>query len=248
MPAWVEKLRLYQKKEPLFSQYDIEIELAKALHRRVDLPNGAYMIFDQTEALTTIDINTGRFVGVSEFEQTIYQTNLKVIPELARQIRLRHLGGMIIIDFIDMQNEQHRQSVLMELCKAMAQDRMHSSIGGFTSLGLVELTRKRTHESLQRMLCRPCVVCSGSGQLKSVQTVCYELLREAAYRLGQNSMGNWRVVAHPDVIEQLRTQEKKSWDEVCAMASSPPELLAQGDYRLDQFEWVHSSGENGVVV
>ena len=241
IPSLESKLHLYQGSELLFKQFEIEKEIALALQRRVDLPNGTYLIFDQTEALTTIDINTGRFVGGTQFEQTIYQANLQAIGELVRQVRLRNLGGIIIIDFIDMQQESHRQSILSELSQAMLRDRMYSSIGGFTSLGLVEMTRKRTRESLQRMLCQPCQVCAGAGRIRSTKTICFDLLRDLNDRLTLHPQGRWRIWAHSAVVEELIGELKKPYEQVCSLTAAPVELMIKNDSALDEFEIIHSN-------
>jgi ribonuclease G len=163
---------------PLFDLYGVEDEIEKALGRRVDLKSGGYLIIDQTEAMTTIDVNTGGFVGGRSFDDTIFKTNLEAAQAIARQLRLRNLGGIIIIDFIDMENGEHRNAVLAELSKALERDRTRLTINGFTQLGLVEMTRKRTRESLAHVLCEPCPTCQGRGEVKTAQTVCYEILRE----------------------------------------------------------------------
>ena len=177
-PALVERLEHYQGDRPLFDTGNVEDEIQKALARRVDLKSGGYLIIDQTEALTTIDVNTGGFVGGRSFDDTIFKTNLEAAQVIARQLRLRNLGGIIIIDFIDMENADHRAAVLAELDRALERDRTRLTVNGFTQLGLVEMTRKRTRESLAHILCEPCPTCKGRGELKTAQTVCYEILRE----------------------------------------------------------------------
>ena len=177
-PASAERINCYQGERPLFDLYGVETEIEKALARRVNLKSGGYLIIDQTEALTTVDVNTGGFVGVRSFDDTIFKTNLEAAQVIARQLRLRNLGGIIIIDFIDMDTEEHRNAVLNEFRKALARDRTRMTINGFTQLGLVEMTRKRTRESLAHVLCEPCPVCAGRGELKTAKTVCYQILRE----------------------------------------------------------------------
>ena len=177
-PTSAERINCYQGERPLFELYGVETEIEKALARRVGLKSGGYLIIDQTEALTTVDVNTGGFVGVRSFDDTIFKTNLEAAQVIARQLRLRNLGGIIIIDFIDMDTEEHRNAVLNEFRKALARDRTRMTINGFTQLGLVEMTRKRTRESLAHVLCEPCPVCAGRGELKTAQTVCYQILRE----------------------------------------------------------------------
>ena len=160
------RLDHYTGERPLFDLYDVEEEIEKALARRVDLKSGGYLIIDQTEAMTTIDVNTGGFVGGRNFDDTIFKTNLEAAQVIARQLRLRNLGGIIIIDFIDMENAEHRNAVLAEFNKALARDRTRMTVSGFTQLGLVEMTRKRTRESLAHVLCEPCPTCGGRGEVK----------------------------------------------------------------------------------
>jgi len=179
----VRKIERYSGERPLFELFSIEAEIDKALSRRVNLKFGGYLIIDQTEAMTTIDVNTGGFVGNRNFDETIFKTNLEATQAIARQLRLRNLGGIIIVDFIDMDNEEHQTAVLSELAKALARDRTRVTLNGFTSLGLVEITRKRTRESLAHVLCEPCPTCQGRGEIKTAQTVAFrlalDLLRDA---------------------------------------------------------------------
>src|SRR5690606_5179721 len=177
-PTAVDKLAHYQGERPVFDLYNIDQEIERALARRVDLKSGGYLIIDQTEALTTVDVNTGGYVGARNFDETIFKTNLEAAQAIARQLRLRNLGGMIIVDFIDMLREDHRDNVLAEFRKQIARDRTKVSVNGFSPLGLVEMTRKRTRESLAHLLCQPCPTCDGRGEVKTARTVCYNILRE----------------------------------------------------------------------
>ncbi|UXD26815.1 Cytoplasmic axial filament protein CafA and Ribonuclease G [Yersinia enterocolitica] len=178
IPEMTEKLELYAGKQPIFDLYDVENEIQRSLERKVELKSGGYLIIDQTEAMTTVDINTGAFVGHRNLDETIFNTNIEATQAIARQLRLRNLGGIIIIDFIDMSNEEHRRRVLHSLEQALTKDRVKTSISGFSQLGLVEMTRKRTRESIEHVLCNECPTCRGRGTVKSVETVCYEILRE----------------------------------------------------------------------
>lgn len=178
MPEIADKLEHYTALSPLFESYGIENEIQKALQRKVELKSGGYLIFDQTEAMTTVDINTGAFVGHRNLEETIFNTNLEATHAIARQLRLRNLGGMIIIDFIDMQNIDHKQRVLTSLQDALSHDRVKTNVSGFSGLGLVEMTRKRTRESLEHVLCSECPACHGTGTMKTVETVSYEIFRD----------------------------------------------------------------------
>ncbi|MGL4613379.1 MAG: ribonuclease G [Shewanella sp.] len=178
MPEIAEKIEHYSGPAPIFDLYDVENEIQRALGRKVELKSGGYLIIDQTEAMTTVDINTGAFVGHRNLEETIFNTNLEATQAIARQLRLRNLGGIIIIDFIDMQSEDHKTRVLASLTSALAKDRVKTNVSGFSGLGLVEMTRKRTRESLEHVLCSECPACKGTGSMKTVETVSYEIFRE----------------------------------------------------------------------
>lgn len=208
-PSSVGKLALYKGERPIFDLYSIDEEIAKALARRVDLKSGGYLIIDQTEALTTIDVNTGGYVGARNFEDTIFKTNLEATQAIARQLRLRNLGGIIIADFIDMTREEHQATVLAEFKKQLVRDRTKTTVSGFTQLGLVEMTRKRTRESLAHMLCEPCPTCAGRGQVKTARSVCYDILREILREARQFNPKEFRVVASAAVVEMLLDEESQ---------------------------------------
>ncbi len=178
MPELAQNVQLYSGTQTLFDAYGVEDAIQKGLEKRVDLKSGGYLIIDQTEAMTTIDINTGAFVGHRNLEQTVFNTNIEATKAIARQLQLRNLGGIIIIDFIDMQDEEHKARVLQSLEDALAKDRVKTNVNGFTQLGLVEMTRKRTRESLEHILCEDCPACKGKGVQKTVETVSYEIQRE----------------------------------------------------------------------
>ena len=207
MPGAVAKLDLYRGERPILDLFGIEEEIARALARRVELKSGGYLIIDQTEALTTVDVNTGGYVGARNFDDTIFKTNLEAAQAIARQLRLRNLGGIIIIDFIDMVREDHQSAVLAELRKQVARDRTKTTVSGFTQLGLVEMTRKRTRESLAHMLCEPCPTCDGKGQVKTARSVCYDILREILREARQFNPREFRVVASATVVEMLLDEE-----------------------------------------
>ena len=204
------KIEHYLGERPLFDLYSIEEEIERALSRRVDLKSGGYLIIDQTEAMTTIDVNTGGFVGVRNFDDTIFKTNLEAAQAIARQLRLRNLGGIIVLDFIDMDAPEHREAVLAELKKALAKDRTRMTVNGFTQLGLVEMTRKRTRESLAHVLCEPCPVCAGRGELKTARTVCYEILRGILREARQFNPREFRILASQPVIDLFLEEESQS--------------------------------------
>jgi ribonuclease G len=227
MPAAVAKLQHYKGERPIFDLYSIDEDVAKALGRRVDLKSGGYLIVDQTEALTTIDVNTGGFVGARNFDDTIFKTNLEAAGAIARQLRLRNLGGIIIVDFIDMAREDHQDAVLAEFKKQLARDRVKTMAGGFSHLGLVEMTRKRTRESLAQMLCEPCPSCHGSGQVKTARSVCYEVLREILREARQFNPREFRVVASPRVVELFLDEESQHLAGLSDFIGKPISLQAE---------------------
>ena len=238
MPQVAARLEHYTGERPLFDLYNIEDEIQKALARRVDLKSGGYLIFDQTEAMTTVDVNTGGFVGVRNFDETIFKTNLEATQTIARQLRLRNLGGIIIVDFIDMDSAEHQTAVLAEFNKALALDRTRVTVNGFTQLGLVELTRKRTRESLAHILCQPCPMCSGRGEVKTARTVCYEIMRELLRESRQFSTGEMRVLAAPVVIDLFLDEESQALAMLSDFIERPVSLHAEGGYNQEQFDIV----------
>lgn len=198
----------YPGEKPLFDLYNVEEDIQKALKTRVELKSGGYLMIDQTEAMTTIDINTGSYVGGRSLEDTVYKTNLESTQVIARQLRLRNLGGIIIIDFIDMQEAEHREEVLKLLEKMLERDHAKTKITQVSELGLVEMTRKRTRESLEHLLCESCPTCQGRGYVKTAETVCYEIFREIMrYARAYQSQREYTIVAHPLVIDRLLTTE-----------------------------------------
>ncbi len=238
MPGTLARLELYRGERPIFDLYGVEEEIARALARRVDLKSGGYLIIDQTEALTTIDVNTGGFVGARNFEDTVFKTNLEAAGAIARQLRLRNLGGIIIADFIDMLREDHQQAVLAELRKQLARDRTRTTVSGFTQLGLVEMTRKRTRESLARMLCEPCPTCEGRGQVKTARTVCYDILREILREARQFNPREFRVVASATVVEMLLDEESVHLAGLSEFVGKPISLSAEPTMNPEQYDIV----------
>jgi ribonuclease G len=238
MPGTVAKLEHYKGERPIFDLFGIEDELTRALARRVDLKSGGYLIIDQTEALTTVDVNTGGFVGSRNFEDTIFKTNLEAAGSLARQLRLRNLGGIIVADFIDMTREDHQQAVLAELRKQLARDRTRTTVSGFTQLGLVEMTRKRTRESLAHMLCEPCPTCQGRGQVKTARSVCYDILREILREARQFSPKEFRVVASATVIEMLLDEESVHLAGLSEFIGKPISLSTEPTMNPEQYDIV----------
>ena len=231
-----EKLSHYQGARPLFDLRGVEDEIEKALARRVDLKSGGYLILDQTEALTTADVNTGGFVGGRNFDDTIFKTNLEAAQTIARQLRLRNLGGIIIVDFIDMDNEEHQAAVLAEFKKALSKDRARITINGFSALGLVEMTRKRNRESLAHILCQPCPICQGRGELKTAQTVCYEILRELLREERQFDAREYRILASQQVIDMFLDEESQSLAQLGDFIGKPISLLVETQYSQEQYD------------
>ncbi|MCM8627103.1 ribonuclease E/G, partial [Accumulibacter sp.] len=197
-----------------------------------------YLIIDQTEAMTTIDVNTGGFVGVRNFDDTIFKTNLEAAQAIARQLRLRNLGGIIIIDFIDMENEEHRSAVLSEFNKALARDHTRLTVNGFTALGLVEMTRKRTRESLAHVLCEECPTCGGRGEVKTARTVCYEILRELLREARQFNAREYRVLGSQAVIDRFLDEESQGLAMLSDFIGKPISLQAEPSYSQEQYDIV----------
>ena len=237
-PKVLDLLDHYTGERPLFDLHGVEDEIQKALARRVDLKSGGYLIIDQTEAMTTIDVNTGGFVGVRNFDDTIFKTNLEAAQTIARQLRLRNLGGIIILDFIDMENEEHRQAVLAELNKALARDHTRLTVNGFTALGLVEMTRKRTRESLAHVLCETCPTCQGRGEVKTARTICYEILRELLREARQFNAREYRILAAPSVIDLFLDEESQSLAMLSDFIGKAISLQAEASYNQEQYDIV----------
>jgi ribonuclease G len=238
VPQVNDRLTHYTGERPLFELHGIEDEIQKALARRVDLKSGGYLIFDQTEAMTTIDVNTGGFVGARNFNDTIFKTNLEAALTVAHQLRLRNLGGIIIVDFIDMDDGQHQAAVLDEFKKALASDRTRVSVSEFTQLGLIEMTRKRTRESLAHVLCEPCPICGGRGEIKTAQTVCYEILRELLREARQFAARELRVIAAPAVIDMFLEEEAQALTMLSDFIGRPVSLHPESGYMQEQYDIV----------
>ncbi|NBH76123.1 ribonuclease G [Rodentibacter pneumotropicus] len=239
MPGLSDKLVLYTGNQPLFDVYAVESSIQQALDKRVNLKSGGYLIIEQTEAMTTIDINTGAFVGRRNLEETIFNTNIEATKTIAQQLQLRNLGGIIIIDFIDMQLEDHRNRVLESLQDALAKDRVKTNVNGFTQLGLVEMTRKRTRESLEHILCDECPACRGRGHVKTVETVCYEIMREIIRVYHLFSSEQFVVYASPSVSEYLINEESHGLlPEVEVFIGKRVQVKTEQFYNQEQFDVV----------
>ncbi|MEI6760799.1 MAG: ribonuclease G [Betaproteobacteria bacterium] len=238
MPAAAAKLQHYKGERPIFDLFSIDDEIARALGRRVELKSGGYLIVDQTEALTTVDVNTGGFVGARDFDDTIFKTNLEAAQAIARQLRLRNLGGIIIVDFIDMVREDHRSAVLAEFRKQLMRDRVKTMAGGFSQLGLVEMTRKRSRESLAHMLCEPCAVCQGKGSVKTARSVAYDILREILREARQFNPREFRIVASPKVIELFLDEESQHLAGLSEFIGKPVSLQSESAMGQEQYDIV----------
>jgi len=237
-PAMAARIQHYSGEHPLFDTARVDEEIARALSRRVDLKSGGYLIFDQTEALTTVDVNTGGFVGGRNFNDTIFKTNLEAAIAIARQLRLRNLGGIIVLDFIDMQDATHRETVLAELRKALARDRTRTSVSDFSPLGLVEMTRKRTRESLAQQLCEPCPTCQARGTVKTARTLCYDILREILRESRQFNPKEFRILAAQAVIDLLLDEESAHLATLCDFIGKPVSLEVETQYLHEQYDIV----------
>jgi ribonuclease G len=238
MPQVRSRLEHYTGERPLFDLHNVEPEIEKALSRRVELKSGGYLMIDQTEALTTIDVNTGGFVGSRNFDDTVFKTNLEAAQAIARQLRLRNLGGIIILDFIDMESPEHRAAVLDELRRAVARDRTRITLNGFTALGLVEMTRKRTRESLAHVLCEPCPTCAGRGEVRTAHTVCYDILREILREARAFNAREYRVIAGQAVIDLLLEDESTSLAMLSDFIGKPISVQVESGYSQEQFDIV----------
>ncbi|WCE30017.1 ribonuclease G [Vibrio sp. SCSIO 43137] len=238
VPELTDKLELYEGDKPIFDMFDAENEIQRSLDRKVELKSGGYLIIDQTEAMTTVDINTGAFVGRRNLEETIFNTNVEATQAIARQLRLRNLGGIIIIDFIDMLSEEHRERVINSLEAALSVDRVKTNINGFTQLGLVEMTRKRTRESIEHVLCSECPTCEGRGSVKTVETVCYEVLREITRVNRAYDADKFVVYASPAVAETLEGDESHALAELEVFIGKQVKIQVEPLYIQEQFDVV----------
>jgi ribonuclease G len=235
---FADKVEYYPGERPIFDLYSVEDEIQKALSRKVQLKSGGYVIIDQTEAMTTIDINTGAFVGHRNLEETIFKTNLEAARAISRQLRLRNLGGIIIIDFIDMEDPEHQRQVHRMLEKVLERDHAKTKITGVSELGLVEMTRKRTTESLGQVLCEPCPVCDGRGFLKTAETVCYEIFREILRVNRVYEAENYLVMASQNVVDRLLDEESDNVADLETFISKTIRFQVEPFYSQEQYDVV----------
>lgn len=238
MPGLAEKIEHYTGARPIFDLYGVEDEIQRALDKEVPLKSGGYLVIDQTEAMTTIDVNTGSFLGQRNLEETVFRTNLEAAQAVARQLRLRNLGGIIIIDFIDMVDPEHRRQVLRQLEKSLARDHAKTTVYEFSPLGLVEMTRKRTTESLERQLCEPCSQCGGRGSVKTPETVTYEIFRDIVRQVRQFDAQRLLVIASPKVVARITDEESAAVAELEEFLGKTIRFQADDQYAQEQFDVV----------
>lgn len=238
MPDSTARIEYYPGERPIFDLYSVEDEIQKALGRKVQLKSGGYLVIDPTEAMTTIDVNTGGYVGHRNLEETIFKTNLEAANAIARQLRLRNLGGIIIVDFIDMEDPEHQRQVLRVLEKALERDHAKTKCTGVTELGLVQLTRKRTRESLEQTLCEACPTCSGRGTLKTAETVCYEIFREILREERAYSAETYMVLASQPVVDRLLDEESAAVADLEAFIGKTIRFQVEGHYSQEQYDIV----------
>ena len=237
-PEFTDRTRHYTEATPLFAQYGIEEAIERALLPKVPLKSGGFLIIEQTEALVSVDVNTGGYVGTRSLEQTVLRTNIEAAHTVARQLRLRNLGGIIVIDFIDMVDNDHKQQVLAALQTALDCDPAKSSVGAVSPLGLVEVTRKRTRESLEQLLCKPCDSCQGRGLIKTGETVCFSLFREMIRVARTQTVRELLVLAAPDTIGLLLDEMAGAFNNVCSQTGLSVRLQAESLYTPEQFDLV----------
>ncbi len=238
IPEWVERVEHYAGERPIFDLYGVEDEILRAMQKQVPLKSGGSLIIDQTEAMTTVDVNTGAYLGHRNLEETVFRTNLEAAQAVARQLRLRNLGGIIIIDFIDMEDAEHRRQVLRQLEKSLANDHTRSTVHEFSPLNLVEMTRKRTTESLERQLCEPCPTCNGRGSIKTSETVCYEIFREITRAVRQFEAEKLLVLASPRVVGKILEEESAGVAELEAFIGKTIRFQSDDQYAQEQYDVV----------
>lgn len=236
LPTMKGKVSLYEADIPIFEHYGIDIEIERAISNKVFLKSGGSINIDQTEALVSIDINTGKFVGRKTLEETILRTNLEAVKEIAYQLRVRNCGGIIIIDFIDMEREEHREMVFTSLLEALKKDRAKTNVLPISGFGLVEMTRKRTRDTLTRVMCEPCPYCEGTGRVKSVTTVCYEVLREITKSVKRSKATKVSVFAHPEVSAQLTSEDFEIIEAIEENYGTQLAIRADNSYHIEQYE------------
>ena len=236
VPQLVDRVKQWDKDQPIFEATGIEREIEKALRRRVWLKSGGYIVIDHTEALVAIDVNTGKYVGKRDFEETVLKINLEAATEVVRQIRLRDLGGIIIIDFIDMERAEHRDQVFKALTRALADDKARTNVLEISELGLVEMTRKRVRQSLQSLFCAPCPTCKGSGVVKSDATLSAEIFRKIQAQHREGAGRDVVIRAHPEMAHHLEASQREGLEKLQALIGRKIVIQAMGAYHREQYE------------
>ena len=238
VPEIIPVIEHYTGDCPVFDIYSVEDEIEKALARKVNLKSGGHLVFDQTESMTTIDVNTGGYVSGRNLEETIFKTNLEAAQTIARQLRLRNLGGIIIVDFIDMKDEEHKKQVLQAFERHLEKDRAKTNISEVSILGLVEMTRKRTRESLEHILCEPCCACGGRGVLKTAESICLEIFREIIREVRQYNVQQILVLAANEVVEMLLDEKADMLSELEAFLNVQIKFRSESSYNQEQYDVV----------
>jgi ribonuclease G len=236
MPSLKSYIKYYDKEEPIFDAYGIEVEIARALARKVWLKSGGYITIEVTEALVAVDVNTGKYVGKANLEDTILKTNLEAVKEIAYQLRLRNIGGIIIIDFIDMQKEKNKDKVFQALSQALAKDRTKTNILKISELGLVEMTRKRVRENITRILCESCFYCEGKGYIKSHLTVCYDIIREIKRDIDSIKLNKILVNVHPKIADLLYDEEYQLLKELEDRIKKKVIINKKNNFHIEQYD------------
>jgi ribonuclease G len=236
LPTMKGKVKYYEQETPIFEHYGIDIEIERGLSNKVFLKSGGSINVDQTEALVSVDVNTGKFVGKKTLEDTILKTNLEAVKEIVYQLRLRNCGGIIIIDFIDMEKEQHRDSVYQSLLEGLKKDRSKTNVLPISGLGLVEMTRKRTRDTLVRSMCTPCPYCEGTGTVKSALTVCYDIIREMNKIARKTKAAKISIFAHPEVSARLAADDLEIIETIEELFQISLVIRAENNYHIEQYE------------
>jgi ribonuclease G len=229
-------VELYEGREPIFDAYGIEMEINRALEKKIWLKSGGYIVIESTEALTAIDINTGSYVGKRNLEETIVKTNLEAVKEIAYQIRLRNIGGLIVIDFIDMHREADKERVFLALKEALEKDRTKTTVLKMSELGLIEMTRKRTRENMNLFLTEPCLYCEGRGRLKSLTTICYDIFRDLERESVSGEEGKIYLLVNPEIERVLKEEERYSIMELEKRINQRIVIIGKNDFHLEQHE------------
>ena len=235
-PQLKNKIIFYQEATPLFESHGIDVEISRAIEKKVWLRSGGYIIIESTEALSVIDVNTGRFVGKNNLNETIFKTNLEAAKEIACQLRLRNIGGIIIIDFIDMEDESHREELFSVFKEAVKKDKSRINILKLSEFGLVQMTRKRSSESLMQVMCEPCHYCAGEGVLKSRRTICYDIFRKISKKATTNKGGEITLKVHPRIADMLQKEEESTRLQLQKDTDKKINIIAEKNYHIEKYD------------